>query len=253
MQLFDAGGDGWHGGYLEILDKFGDVLVGPISPDAADYAETFDYFCHCGIDEYACHCLAGYANGVCEYDYISQYDTECTIMSGGSCDIDVDECASNPCVNGAACVDSTVDATITVHAYRCMCAAGYAGGLCDYDFIDEVTANPDHEFRRNLDERIAGMADRLRDSPELHDRAHELKHELLAHPAVREWTSGLWANMKQATLLAADDPTSELRLRIHATALSAGEALRNFRTRSTTGLWAPWRTWPARAVTRSPT
>ena len=94
-------------------------------------------------------------------------------------------------------------------------------------FIDEVTANPDHEFRRNLDERIAGMADRLRHSPELHDRAHELKHELLAHPAVREWTSGLWANMKQATLLAADDPTSELRLRIHATALSAGEALRN--------------------------
>lgn len=140
VQLFDAGGDGWHGGYLEILDNFGDVLVGPISPDAADYAETFDYFCHCGIDEYACHCLAGYANGVCEYDYISQYDTECTIMSGGSCDIDVDECASNPCVNGAACVDSTVDATITVHAYRCMCAAGYAGGLCDYDFIDEVTA-----------------------------------------------------------------------------------------------------------------
>lgn len=94
-------------------------------------------------------------------------------------------------------------------------------------FIDEVTANPDHEFRRNLDERIAGMADRLRDSPELRDRAHELKHELLAHPAVREWTSGLWANMKQATLLAADDPTSELRLRIHATALNAGEALRN--------------------------
>jgi len=82
-------------------------------------------------------------------------------------------------------------------------------------FIDEVTANPDHE------------ADRLRDSPELRDRAHELKHELLAHPAVREWTSGLWANMKQATLLAADDPTSELRLRIHATALNAGEALRN--------------------------
>ena len=94
-------------------------------------------------------------------------------------------------------------------------------------FIDEVTANPDHEFRRNLDNRIALMADRLRESPELRDRAHELKQELLAHPATREWTSGLWANMKQALLLAADDPTSELRLRIHAAALSAGESLRN--------------------------
>ena len=44
---------------------------------------------------------------------------------------------------------------------------------------------------------------------------------------MREWTAGLWENIKQAMLLAADDPTSELRLRIHAAALSAGEALRN--------------------------
>jgi len=94
-------------------------------------------------------------------------------------------------------------------------------------FIDEVTANPDHEFRQNLDLRIAGMADRLRDSPELSDRARELKNELLAHPATKEWTSGLWGNAKQSLLLAADDPTSELRLRIHAAALSAGEALRS--------------------------
>ena len=93
-------------------------------------------------------------------------------------------------------------------------------------FIDDVTGDPDHEFRRNLDGRIAALADRLRDSPELRARAHELKAELLAHPATREWTSNLWVNMKHALLLAADDPTSELRLRIHAAALSAGESLR---------------------------
>jgi len=94
-------------------------------------------------------------------------------------------------------------------------------------FIDEVTADPDHEFRRNLDTRIEGLAVRLRESPELRQRAHELKAELLAHPATREWTSGLWDNMKQSLLLAADDPTSELRLRIHQTALNTGESLRN--------------------------
>ena len=94
-------------------------------------------------------------------------------------------------------------------------------------FIDDVTADPNHEFRRSLDERIAGMADRLRESPELRERAHELKQELLAHPATREWTAGLWGNMKQSLLLAADDPTSELRLRVHSAALSAGEALRS--------------------------
>lgn len=94
-------------------------------------------------------------------------------------------------------------------------------------FIDDVAADPDHEFRSNLDVRIATMADRLRESPELRARANELKGELLAHPAVREWTAGLWSNMKTSLLLAAEDPTSELRMRIHSAALSAGESLRN--------------------------
>lgn len=92
-------------------------------------------------------------------------------------------------------------------------------------FIDDVTADPNHEFRRNLDTRIDTLTDRLRESPELRDRAHELKAELLAHPATREWTTNLWANIKQSLLLAADDPTSELRVRLHATALSMGESL----------------------------
>jgi len=47
-------------------------------------------------------------------------------------------------------------------------------------FIDDVTADPNHEFRQTLDARIAAMADRLRESPELRERAHELKQELLA-------------------------------------------------------------------------
>jgi len=94
-------------------------------------------------------------------------------------------------------------------------------------FIDDVTADPDHEFRTNLDERISGLTDRLRESPELRERAHELKAELLAHPATREWTAGLWGNIKTSLLLAADDPTSELRVRIHASALNLGESLRS--------------------------
>lgn len=93
-------------------------------------------------------------------------------------------------------------------------------------FIDDVTADPDHAFRRNLDQRIQAFAVRLRESPELRERAHELKLELLAHPAAHEWTSNIWGNIKQSLLLAADDPTSELRMRLHASALSAGESLR---------------------------
>ena len=36
---------------------------------------------------------------------------------------DTDECASNPCQNGATCADA-------VNSYTCNCAAGYEGTLC---------------------------------------------------------------------------------------------------------------------------
>ena len=41
--------------------------------------------------------------------------------------------------NGAACADSTGDPSISVDAYQCACVAGYANGMCDYDFITEYT------------------------------------------------------------------------------------------------------------------
>jgi hypothetical protein len=37
---------------------------------------------------------------------------------------DIDECASNPCLNGAACVDD-------VNGYTCACVAGYTGDHCE--------------------------------------------------------------------------------------------------------------------------
>eukprot|EP01052_Picozoa_sp_SAG31_P025995 SAG31_NODE_2321_length_5942_cov_12.608078_2_plen_94_part_00 len=33
----------------------------------------------------------------------------CTVAEGGICDVDVDECSSNPCANGATCADSTTE------------------------------------------------------------------------------------------------------------------------------------------------
>ena len=46
--------------------------------------------------------MAGFANGVCEYDFISQYDDECCVLEStasltlsGNCDIDVNEVRSS--------------------------------------------------------------------------------------------------------------------------------------------------------------
>ena len=37
---------------------------------------------------------------------------------------DIDECVSNPCVNGGTCTDE-------VNGYTCACAAGWQGADCD--------------------------------------------------------------------------------------------------------------------------
>eukprot|EP01047_Picozoa_sp_COSAG01_P021531 COSAG01_NODE_1252_length_11052_cov_503.195380_1_plen_93_part_10 len=39
---------------------------------------------------------------------------------------DFDECASAPCVNGATCIESSSDSSVSLSTYRCTCAAGFA-------------------------------------------------------------------------------------------------------------------------------
>ena len=55
------------------------------------------------------------------------------------CDVpDIDECASAPCTNGAACRDSLVDAAIPHRQYRCVCRSGFANGTCAVDWLAAV-------------------------------------------------------------------------------------------------------------------
>ena len=44
-------------------------------------------------------------------------------FDGKNCDHNIDECASNPCTNGATCNDQIDD-------YRCDCSLGYSGRNC---------------------------------------------------------------------------------------------------------------------------
>jgi len=92
------------------------------------------------VNTYQCTCAAGYANGVCEYAFIKQYQAQCSNPTG-NCNVDVNECLSSPCVNGAVCSDSTTSATVSANAYKCACKAGYGGGNCDVD-VDECSSSP---------------------------------------------------------------------------------------------------------------
>uniref|UniRef100_A0A6Q2XZY0 Neurogenic locus notch homolog protein 1 n=1 Tax=Esox lucius TaxID=8010 RepID=A0A6Q2XZY0_ESOLU len=57
-------------------------------------------------------------------------------FSGGLCQIDIDECASTPCKNGAKCSDGP-------NKYTCECAEGYTGQHCETD-INECYSDPCH-------------------------------------------------------------------------------------------------------------
>jgi len=81
-------------------------------------------------------------------------------------------------------------------------------------FLADVLADPEHEVRHSLEERVLDLANRLRTDPAMIAKAEELKEELLSHHEVQAWFGSLWGSVKKTLLEAADDPQSELRVRV---------------------------------------
>lgn len=95
------------------------------------------------------------------------------------------------------------------------------------NLVADVTAAPDHELRGVVDAQLRSLAQRLRDSPELRAQGEALKAEILAHPEVRAWLDSLWSQITAALVEASEDPGSELRNRLEAGIVAAGESLGN--------------------------
>ncbi|MCF6506198.1 DUF445 domain-containing protein [Blastococcus sp. MG754426] len=93
-------------------------------------------------------------------------------------------------------------------------------------FLAEVAADPRHELRRAYDARLRAYVHALRTDPATAARVEEFKHEVLAHPAVRDWSGSLWTTAKDAVLTAAADPASPLRARVTALILDGARLLR---------------------------
>ena len=55
---------------------------------------------------------------------------------GTHCELNVDDCASNPCKNGGQCVDGVAE-------YECRCLPGFQGLRCEID-TDECQSAPCH-------------------------------------------------------------------------------------------------------------
>ena len=48
--------------------------------------------------------------------------------------LDIDDCASNPCQNGATCSDG-------IHSYSCLCNSGYTGSNCEIGNVFESSVS----------------------------------------------------------------------------------------------------------------
>ena len=56
---------------------------------------------------------------------LGQFFCDCaTDFTGLACETRIDDCASNPCLNGATCQDGNED-------FTCLCPANFTGKLCD--------------------------------------------------------------------------------------------------------------------------
>ncbi|XP_015251690.1 PREDICTED: protein crumbs homolog 2-like [Cyprinodon variegatus] len=82
-------------------------------------------------DHYECECMVGFTVFV-----FSSYECNCsnTGFEGKNCEVDIAECASDPCQHGATCLEE-------VKGYMCLCWPGYEGPNCEVD-IDECAKQP---------------------------------------------------------------------------------------------------------------
>ncbi|MEN9645319.1 MAG: hypothetical protein RL238_1988 [Actinomycetota bacterium] len=94
-----------------------------------------------------------------------------------------------------------------------------------HSFLRDVGRDPSHEVRRAIDARMVGFAERLKTDPGLVEKLEGVKAELLEHRDVQAWLQSLWGEVKRTTLIATDDPDSELRQRIDRSLQRLGERL----------------------------
>jgi uncharacterized membrane-anchored protein YjiN (DUF445 family) len=90
-----------------------------------------------------------------------------------------------------------------------------------------IAADPGDVTRRQLEDWLTGLPDRLETSPELRERGERLKRELLGSPELRDWSSTLWQQAKVTLRTQAADPESELRRRLAEVLVTAAGHLRS--------------------------
>jgi uncharacterized membrane-anchored protein YjiN (DUF445 family) len=93
------------------------------------------------------------------------------------------------------------------------------------DRLTAMAADPGDPTRRQFEEWLARLPERLETDPELRERGERLKRDVLGSAALRDWSSSLWQKAKEALRAQAADPDSELRRRMTELLMAAGRRL----------------------------
>uniref|UniRef100_H3AB88 Crumbs cell polarity complex component 1 n=1 Tax=Latimeria chalumnae TaxID=7897 RepID=H3AB88_LATCH len=106
---------------------------------------------------YLCLCPMGWTGPTCEInidecnsnpcvhgnctDGTGEYMCDCEPgYTGTSCQQDIDDCTKNQCANGATCIDG-------INRYSCLCPANFTGALCEYSSLPTTSCA---DTKRNL-------------------------------------------------------------------------------------------------------
>jgi uncharacterized membrane-anchored protein YjiN (DUF445 family) len=92
-------------------------------------------------------------------------------------------------------------------------------------FIREVNEDPDHELRSKFNDMVADLTHRLKNDPDLRGRIDAIKHDIINNPALSDYLSNLWCDLK---IWLRDDlgrEDSRIREKVSAAAAGLGRTL----------------------------
>jgi len=92
-------------------------------------------------------------------------------------------------------------------------------------FAWAVKTDVNHPMRMALDTFLAEFAQDLQTDPDTMARAEQVKRQVIEHAEVQKLISSAWVTAKEMLLSAAEDPDSELRVRIRSGLVNLGHRL----------------------------
>jgi uncharacterized membrane-anchored protein YjiN (DUF445 family) len=91
--------------------------------------------------------------------------------------------------------------------------------------LEAIEADPNHEMRATLDDRLRALAVRLERDPDTAVRIESLVADVMASPDVRGWTRSLWTDLKSSLRVEMDTDDGRLRERIADAVMALGTRL----------------------------